>query len=389
MKKIISLALLGATTSLMALYAEHASLYKDPRVMGMGGASVAVGAYSSSVFSNPAGLANIKKDHGLVVDLLNIGVNGSADIQAFSDDLDAVPENDMTAMTEVLEKYNGTNFHIGVDNYTSISKNSDAFAWSLGFLAANDTNIMTHANGGSESLLGVSQRVYGGVVLGFAKPYETEFGRLDVGLSAKYITQNSYEGGLTVSELLADDPSATIEDRLVDSTGIGVDIGVTYHPLVDNYWHPAIGFSVMNIGSIDMGGVYGGQPTTLNLGMSITPELPVFNKFIFAVDYVDLLGANKLRMYNGTNADNSFAYTDYDENDMMKRLRVGLGMGLVDTRFFSLALNAGWYQNAYTAGVNMELLIFKLNASTYQENIGTTATPIEDRRYMAQIGIGW
>ena len=53
----------------MAMYAENASLYKDPRIMGMGGANVAVGAYSTSVFSNPAGLTNIKKDHGFVVDL--------------------------------------------------------------------------------------------------------------------------------------------------------------------------------------------------------------------------------------------------------------------------------------------------------------------------------
>ena len=38
-KKIITMALLGATTSLFALGAEHAYLYKDARIMGMGGAS--------------------------------------------------------------------------------------------------------------------------------------------------------------------------------------------------------------------------------------------------------------------------------------------------------------------------------------------------------------
>jgi len=44
-KRILSLALLGTTSSLFALGAEHAYLYKDPRIMGMGGANVAVGAY--------------------------------------------------------------------------------------------------------------------------------------------------------------------------------------------------------------------------------------------------------------------------------------------------------------------------------------------------------
>ena len=388
-KKVVSLALLGATTSLMALYAEHASLYKDPRVMGMGGASVAVGAYSTSVFSNPAGLANIKKEHGFVVDLLGLGVNVTADFMDFANDLADVEDDDTVGMTNVLKEYNGKNFHIGIDNYTSISKNSDAFAWSIGILAANDSNFMPHANGGDQELLATSSRVYGGLVLGVAKPYETEYGRLDIGLSLKYITQKSYEGGLSIKDLTSDDPAETLEDRLVDSSGVGVDIGVTYHPLVDNYWHPAIGLSVMNIGSISMDDVYGGQPMTVNIGASITPELPIFDKFVVAVDYVDLFNANKLRLYDGVNADNSFAYTDYEEDDFMKRFRLGIGMGLVDNSWMHLTLNTGLYQSAYTAGINMELLLFKLNVATYQEEIGNADTSITDRRYMAQIGIGW
>ena len=388
-KKIVSLALLGATTSLMALYAEHASLYKDPRVMGMGGASVAVGAYSTSVFSNPAGLANIKKEHGFVVDLLGLGANFTADFLDFASDIADVEDDDTVGMTDVLKKYNGQNFHLGLENYTSISKNSDVFAWSIGLLAANDSNFMPHANGGDQELLATSSRVYGGLVLGVAKPYETEFGRLDVGLSLKYITQKSYEGGLSITDLTADDPAATLEDRLKDSSGVGVDLGVTYHPFTDNYWHPAVAMSIMNMGSINMDDTYGGQPMTVNIGMSVTPELPIFDKFVFAVDYVDLLNANKLRLYDGVNADNTFAYTDYNEDDFMKRLRLGVGMGLIDNTYLHLTLNAGLYQSAYTAGLNMELLLFKFNFATYQEEIGNADTSITDRRYMAQIGIGW
>ena len=92
-KKIISIALLGATTSLMALGAEHAYLYKDARIMGMGGANVAVGGYSTSVFSNPAGLANIKKDHGFVVDLLGLGVSTSENTSDFISDIDEASED--------------------------------------------------------------------------------------------------------------------------------------------------------------------------------------------------------------------------------------------------------------------------------------------------------
>ena len=392
MKKIILIVLIGATTSLMALYAEHASLYKDPRIMGMGGTSMAVGSYSTSVFSNPAGLASIKKEHGFVVDLLGLGANGTADVLTFLDDISGVDTAGVDATTEmlnVLTKYDGQAFHIGMDNYTSISKNSDIFAWSLGILAASDLNYMTHTSGGTQGLLVTSSRAYGGVVLGFAKPYETEYGLVDVGVSLKYISQVSYEGGLTMNELLADDIATALQDKYEkSSSGLGADLGVTYHPLVDSYWHPAIAMSIMNIGSMDMDENYGGQPMTVNVGASISPELPMLDKFVFAVDYVDALNANKLRMYTLSN-DNTVTYTDYDENDMMKRLRVGVGIGLIDSRLLSATINLGLYQAAYTAGVNIELSLFKLNVATYQENIGTTGTPVEDRRYMAQLGFGW
>ncbi len=390
-KKILSLALLGATTSLFALYAEQASLYKDPRIMGMGGANVAVGAYSTAVFSNPAGLANIKKEHGFVFDLLNVGVSATAEVQQFIDDMDSVDtsaaDGGASDMLAVLQQYNGQPFHLGVDNYTSLSKNSDGIAWSIGILAATDANYMSHTNGGTDVLV-TSSRGYGGAVVGFAKPYETEFGRLDIGISAKYISLQSYEGGLTINDLLSDDVQATLQNKFEKkATGFGVDLGVNYHPWVDSYWHPAIGFSVMDIGTMDMDGIYGGQPTTLNIGFSITPELPILDKFVLAVDYVDLLEANKLRLYD-TSSD-PVTWVDYDVSDPMKKLRLGVQAGVLDTWLLSLALSGGLYQGAYTAGVNMELFIFKINATTYQEDIGTADNSVADRRYMAQIGIGW
>ena len=388
-KKIVSMALLGATTSLMAIYAEHASLYKDPRVMGMGGANVAVGAYSTAVFSNPAGLANIKKDHGFVVDLLSLGGSMSPDIINFMDDMSDLDTDADTAtedLLKILGDYAGKPFHIGFDNYTAISKNSDLFAWSIGMLGAADINFMAHPNGGSQGLVTTTSRAYAGLVLGVAKPYETEFGRLDVGVSVKYISQKSYEGGLSVTDLLSDDMTEVIRDKFEnEGTGIGVDLGVTYFPFVDNYWHPAFGMSIMNIGSLNMDDQYGGQPMTVNIGASITPEIPFFDKLVVAVDYVDLLNANTIREYNID--DNS--YTDYEEADFMKRLRIGVSLGLYDSWLLSSTVNLGLYQAAYTAGVNIELTLFKLNFATYQENIGTTATPVEDRRYMAQLGFGW
>ena len=386
-KKVISLALLGATTSLMAMYAEHASLYKDPRVMGMGGANVAVGGYSTSVFSNPAGLASIKKEHGIVVDLLGVGASASAGFVEFNNDLsDAADTDEDSAMIAVFKDYAGEHFHAGADNYTAISKNSDKFAWSIGALLATDINLVTHANGSlNGGFLETSSRAYGGVVLGIAKEYPTKAGRLDVGLSGKYITQNSYEGSLGVSALTGEDPVKELQDTYEKkSIGYGVDIGVKYYPFADSFLNPTLGASILNIGSMGMDDNYGGQPMTVNIGMAISPKVKYIDKFVLAVDYVDLLDANEVRIYELNNE-----YTDYSESDMMKRLRVGTSLGLLDSRFLSLTLNGGYYQEAYTAGLDLQLLILKLNAATYQEQVGTGSIDITDRRYMLKASIGW
>jgi len=390
MKKVISLALLGATTSLMAMYAEHAYLYKDPRVMGMGGANIAVGAYSTSVFSNPAGLANIKKEHGFVVDLLSVGVSVSDGAQDFIDDVDAASD-DESKMADVLDKYSGQHFHVGADNYTSISKNSDSFAWTIGFLAATDVNYMAHGSGSATGgVLESSSRAYGGVILGFAKAYETEIGRLDIGLGLKYITQNSYEGVLGISELVGQEDIADKMKQKYEkkSSGYGVDLGMTYHPFANSNWDLAFGVSVLNIGSMDMDDNYGSQPMTVNVGMSLSPEVSFLNKFVVAVDYLDILNENKLRMYDYSDT-NNITYTDYDDSDFMKRLRVGVGIGLIDSTYFSMRVDGGLYQSAYTAGLNMEITIFKFNFATYQEEVGTENVSITDRRYMAGLAIGW
>ena len=393
MKKIVTVSIMSAT-ALMAMYGEHAYLYKDPRIMGMGGANVAVGSYSTSLFSNPAGLARIQKSEGFIVDLLGIQASGSNKGQEFLSDLqDAIDSEEDAQVAGVLKEYSGDHFHLGVNNYTSVSKNSDAFAWSIGLLSGLDANFMPHAQGSvNGGMLQTSTRVYGGLLLGAAKTYDTDMGRLDVGLGLKYISQMSYEGVLGVSELLEDgenDLADTLQEKYEqESSGFGVDIGVNYSPFQESYWNPSIGLSVLNLGSMSMNSSYGQQPTTVNLGVSIAPELEFIDNFVLAADYTDLFNANKVRVYNFSDTD-EVKYSDYKESDFIKRLRLGATATLINTSYISTTLTAGLYQGAYTLGANLELTLFKLNFATYEEQVGTGDVAIADRRYMVQLGIGW
>lgn len=398
-KHILTLTLLGTTSSLMAMYAEQASLYKDPRIMGMGGTNVAVGSYSTSVFSNPAGLINIKKEHGIVVEMLNINLGSSSNFVDFMNDYkdaEDIEDDDKKAdaMTDVFSQYSGENFHTDAGTYLAVSKNSDLFSWSVGLLAAIDTNIMVHGNGSSNTeLVETTSRTYGGVIFGAAKPYNTQIGHLDIGMDIKYIYQYSYEGTLGISELL-DDDDTSLSDKMKDryekkSSGIGFDIGAIYKPWIDNYWHPAFGFSILNVGSLSLNDNYGGQPLTVNLGASVTPEIPYVDKVVFAIDYVDIFNANKLRIYNYNENGDTVDYTDYDSSDITKNIRLGLSVDLIDSSWFSCGLKTGLYQGSYTAGLDIDILILKLNFATYEEKVGDSTTNINDRRYMAKIGFGW
>ena len=394
MKKTLLFSLCSAS-ALMAGYSEHAYLYKDARIMGMGGANVAVGGYSTSVFHNPAGILNIKKSHGLEVELLGLGVQASSGIQDFVDDIDTA-DGDTQAVSDVLKKYSGDHFNIGLSNYSSVTNNGDSFAWSVGVLAAVDGNFIAHGNGGANALLETHSRGYGGLVAAVASSFENVGpGTLDVGIGVKYISQQSYEGGIGVSEIVdnQDDLGTYMQDKYErKSSGYGIDLGLNYKFFPESSWHPAVGISILNIGNMKMDNNYGKQPMTVNLGASVSPEVAFLEHFILAVDYVDLLNANETRFYNFTQSAGvvtSVTHQDFEEADFMKRLRLGVSAGLFDNSWFMMTLNGGLYQGNYTFGIDLQATLIKLGFATYAEEIGPKTGDLTDRRYMVNLGIGW
>lgn len=394
MKKLLPLSLLTISTLVYADFSQQEFLYKDPRIMGMGAANTAVGGYSTAVFYNPAGLINIKKEHGVEVELLGISVSASQKIQQFADDLNNA-NNDTAQVVDTVKKYSGDVFNLTASNYTSVSYHTENdVAWSVGLLASADATFIPHANSGSNGLIEAHARAYGGIIGGMAMKYDDAVpGSLTVGLGLKYITQKSYEAGLDAGEVTdhKDDIMKYLQDTYeVTNSGFGVDIGAIYSPMPESVLNPSIGLSVMNLGSLNFTDVYGAQPMTVNLGFSISPELAFTNSFRVSVDYVDALNTQQARVrnYNATQSNDQYDNADIEFN-MMQHLRAGVSAGLIDNSWFMLTLNGGLYQGAYTAGLDMQLAILKIQAATYQEQLGATVDQLVDRRYVIGLGIGW
>jgi hypothetical protein len=229
---------------------------------------------------------------------------------------------------------------------------------------------------------------------GIANRYHNTLGGdLTIGLGAKYITQKSYEAGLDTQEVVEhkDDLLTYIQDTYeVSNSGYGIDIGVLYEPHMMEALHPAIGVSLKNLGNLNFDDAYGAQPMTLNAGVSISLDVSWLNSLKVAVDYVDILNAQQARVrnYNPNRSQDQYDNADV-EFDVMQHLRAGVTAGLVDNSWVMATLMGGWYQGAYTAGVDLQFTLIKLQAATYQEQLGSVTGQLEDRRYVIGVGIGW
>ena len=391
MKKWIVPVLAGLTLAPLSNAADLAYLYKDMRIMGMGGANIASGGYSSSVFSNPAGIANLPTDHGFIVELLGINVAASSDASDIVSDLsDAIDSDNEDEIIDVLEKYSGQRTHLDVANYSSVSKNHGNYAWTVGLLAATDVNLTPHANN-IDSILEVQSRGYGGITAAYSYTFKkVGNGNIHVGLGAKYLFQKSFEGKLTPGDLLnGDDIGDELRDRMEsDSDGYSIDLGVIYQFIYMKDLNPAIGLSIMNIGNLDFDDSYGGQPTTVNIGASIEPTIPYIKKTRIALDYVDLFNANKYRIYN-LDKSGKVSYSDYKDSDFIKRLRFGISGLIYENSWSSLEVATGVYQGGLTAGIDFTASVFRLGFATYEEETGPEYGDESDRRYSINLSIAW
>ena len=367
-KLLLTSSLLGAV-SLNAVSYEYPSLYKDPRVMGMGGANIAVGGEASALFSNPAGLANMKKEEGLELDLLNL--NGQFSTNAISLMSDMGDAADETAMLTVFEKYQGSNNHIGFNDFSSVSYRHTDLAWSVGVLAGLQLNFATHALASTSGLIEINAYVLTpGIVGGLSYDFTDNF---HLGLGLKSLTGKSIKSGVTLSQLLTltNDSSTFIEDSMSDFTSTSFDVGAIYD-LGNGYWHPQVGVSVMDIGDTKLG-VYGTIPMTVNLGMSIQPKLPFLSGWVIALDYIDALNALD---------------ADYDAA-MGKKIRLGATVDVFNNSWIQISTSVGSYNQALTYGLETRLSILSVVYSSYVEEIGAYAGQETDRRHNLSLSIGW
>jgi len=361
---------------------EYPYFYKSARAMGMGGAYIAIGGRTDTLFYNPAGLGNMPVGDGWEINILGLTGEINDNVIDFADDLwdafdlgdvdmDGDEDDDqLRAVNDVLEKYTGDNLHLRLSDFASLGKRTESIAYAFGGLASVKLDGIAHQGLGSNGMLEVNGDAYYGGIGGIN--YTMSNG-LNVGASLKFFYRDALIHTFTARELV--DNEDNLEDYITDEllengSAFGFDVGALYNIPALASLNPTVGLSLMNIGDMDFGDA-GVVPMTVNLGFAINPEIPVMHSLLIGLDYVDV-------------------FNNFDQDsDVGKRLRFGGELKVLKKKLASLSLRAGLYQGYPTFGADLCLGVVDVNYVTYAEEVGAYAGQDDDRRHLVMINVGW
>lgn len=353
MKKIPFLMVLFVFVSCMGMAAEYPYIYKGFRPMGMGGAFVAVSNDANALYYNPAGLADIDS---IRASIFGLEVEAGKYTQSLIQDaLDTDFGNEMES-AQFLRDHMGEQSHLGLAIVPSYSMPRFAVT----FIGAGRMDLEVRDSQYPKLDVGVISDFGAGA--GYAHPFLEK--NLLVGASAKYIYRQSLVQQYTVADL-SEELSETIKDDLNKGSGILVDLGVIYKFGQFGFANSRVGVSANNLVGSKLGDA-ADAPEHVDIGFAQDLDLKV-TKATFAIDYVDI-----------------FNQFDQD-NDIAKRIRLGAECKLLDIVF----VRAGLYQGYFTAGLNLEARVVRLDLLTYAEEIGAFAGQRVDRRYAARFFFGF
>lgn len=383
--KLIFLTLLCSGYIYGSTY-EYPQLYKDNKLMGMGGVNIAIGGKPSSLFYNTAGISKIPKSYGFEFDIVN------ANLEVNNNLLSLYQNKDYNTLKDdyfkFIDKYLGKNIYIGSTNsIISFGQKYDEYAFSLMPIVGTNINLKIHNDAGLNGLIEMNSLVYEGVAFGISKDIEHKslFGlgskKVSIGVGIKYIQYINLNENFSVVDLTGTSIGESFNNLLKDKidklkkftdtdSDFVVDIGII-DEILDNL---TIGLSIQNIGGIAKKIKTQNIPTTVGLGIGYSQRFDdriFLNQYQIGVDYIDLTHS-----YN-------------QDNDILKRTRIGLSVNIFDGWFGTFDLQTGLYQGNITYGTNFRLAMLKVGYSRYTEELGISAGQSPDQRDKIEVSIGW
>ncbi|MBI3608504.1 MAG: hypothetical protein HY207_11110 [Nitrospirae bacterium] len=329
---------------------ELPALYRGVRPLGMGGAFITLSNDENALFYNPAGLNDVKGFGG--VGILNPEGAASKESLKLYHDIKGVEGTNTTQVIDLLQKHVGEHVHAGAALFPHVYLHNFA----IGVLGQGTMDIEVRNPAFPEAVTDVKADA-GGVVGGAIGLWDQT---VQLGATGKYVQREGIKRTFQPTDIVVNfDPFA----NRVKAHDFAFDAGIKLNAPV--LLKPSVAVVLQNITDLDFGAL-GVIPQQLNVGAGIHPNFWILdNSLVVEVDDVT-----------------KQAGTD---KDFYKRVHMGAEVKLPKI----LALRAGVNQGYYTAGATIDLWILKLAAATYAEEVGAFAGQRADRRYVAQLSLGF
>lgn len=331
--------------------AERRAFYEGIRGRAMGGAQIAVTNDETAMLVNPAGLGKLRDFYGTLFDpeidvsAQFYGMNKKSPITnpftvaSVKDSLNASRETYFHAKAQMFPSLVMRNFGIGVYAGRLLDAEMNAAGTNMDVLTRDDLAL----------------------VLGYNFSFWD--GRIKLGFNAKMLNRIEIKNAVV-------DPNASLDGAKLgetEGTGFSTDVGL----IMAAPWTllPTISAVVHDVGGTTFDKASGVRKSTANNPEAVSQDMdvafaifPIHSNHVrstFTVEYRGLLTASK-------------------EDDKAKLLHLGSEININDILF----LRAGYNQRYITGGIEVASERMQFQLTSYGEEIGTQATPREDRRTM-------
>lgn len=350
--------------------------YISPRSMGAGGTFSVIDDYNV-LFYNPAGLARLKEGQ------LNMGIQvGLApSIQSLLKDIETTSKSSSTSdMLNLLNRHYGDHYGMRFPTLGAIWARP---GWGIGIIPVDlSMNLEFHQQVGPQ--LNVTAYQDSTIAYGYAQNFMED--KLSVGATVKGVYRAFVGKDLLAADLVTNSnpfqPSDAKEGLTVD-----LDLGTIYTPTIpeegffSNLKHAKPTFSLVVHNLLDYGfkqnlklynktGTAGNEPVKLQRRVDIGSKWELPNFWVFTPKFM------------------------FDVRDMghrywafMKGLHTGFELQWDAFSWLRGYYSLGLSQGYYTLGVGAQLVWFRLDLTTYGEEVGTSEAKKENRILMAKMSL--
>ena len=335
-----------------SLAQEWVQPYKNARSLGMGGAEIGLTSDETSLYRNPANLGSIR---GYFGSLLDPELEGQADFTNYITASNLSKATDIGTMAGILEKNPGEYYHARMQVTPSFTTRNFGF----GLIYRNELNATVDATGTTMdtnyqndlgAIVGANQSFFGGIV--------------KIGASAKVV--NRIE---VVSATLATAGPFDLTSIAAEGTGIAYDAGLQIQL-------PVLYVPTISVVAHDLGNTKFNLKDGVRAHTSAEPQ--EVKQSVDAAISLFPIHSNRVRSTWTLEYDD--VTNSRDDTDNAKRLHFGAEINFKDLFF----LRFGYNQRYITEGIEISSERLAWQISSYGEDVGTEASPKEDRRYVTR-----